>query len=145
MNDKNSDPSPVDRHGIDADPDDADAGQSVDQLLEQVSRMFGEGSDGWAGIQDAGGGLAKQRAEQARAMKREANIFRDTFMTPAGKKCLAIMREMTLDAAPYPSEALLSIDAITPLVIAHDAQCRFVRAIFQAIAQAENAEAKERN
>lgn len=134
-----------DPHGID-DPLALDGEPSVDRLLTQLQGMLGnEGADGWNGISDDGQALARQRAEQARAMKAEANIFRDTFMTPAGRKCLAILREMTIDADPYPSEAMLSMDVITPLMIAHTAQVKFVRAIFQAIAQAENAEAEPRD
>lgn len=116
----------------------------MEGLMSEIAKALGASDDGWAGINGAAGGLAKQRAEQQRAMKREANIFRDTFSTPAGRECLRIMTEMTIDAEPYPSHAQLSIDAITPLVIAHDANCKFVRSIFQAIAAAENREAKTR-
>lgn len=137
-----------DPHGVE--PDDAtrelDADPSMGGLLAELQDLLGGGGkksdDGWGGINDAGKAMQKQRAESLAAMKREANIFRDTFLTPAGLKCLAIMKEMTIDTAPYPSEAMLPIDAITPLVIAHDAQCRFVRAIRQAIDFAENREAK---
>lgn len=136
-----------DPHGIE--PDDEtralDADPSVDTLLSQLSDALGlGGTDGWGEITDAAGALKKQRSDQAARLKKEANVFRDTFMTEAGRKCLALMREMTLDADPYPSEAMLPIDAITALVIAHTAQCKFVWAIFQAIAQAENREATPR-
>lgn len=137
-----------DPHGID--PDDEtralDADPSVDTLISQLSGVLGLGgaAEGWGEINDAAGALKKQRTEQAARLKKDANIFRDTFMTEPGRKCLALMREMTLDADPYPSEAMLPIEAITALVIAHTAQCKFVWAIFQAIAQAENREATAR-
>lgn len=125
--------------------DGLDQAPSIDGLMGEISKMLGGGDgDGWPAINDAGKGLQKQRAEQQRAMKREANIFRDTFSTPAGRECLRIMTEMTIDADPYPSEAQLPIDAITALVIAHTAQCKFVRAIYQAIATANNREAETR-
>lgn len=147
---KRSKPAPQparDLHGID--PDDAtralDADPSMDGLMAELSRAFGGNvkTEGWGEIENAGQAMQAQRAAMARQVKAEANIFRDTFMTPAGQKCLAIMRDMTVDTAPYPSEQFLPLDAITPLVIAHDAQCRFVRAIIQAIAQAENTEARQ--
>jgi len=136
-------------HGIEPDAetraiDGQDQAPSVEGLFAEIARQLGADADGWGGINGAAGGLAKQRAEQQRAMKREANIFRDTFSTPAGRECLRIMTEMTIDAEPYPASAQLSIDAITPLVIAHDANCKFVRSIYQAIAAAENKEAKTR-
>jgi len=144
-NKRKSRPEPAgpvrDLHGID--PDEAtrelDADPSMQGLMAELSRAFGGATDaGWGEINDTGAALLKQRASQAAAVKREANIFRDTFSTPAGRKCLAIMREMTTETAAYPSEAMLPMDAITPLLIAHDAQCRFVRSIIAAIAVAEN-------
>ena len=134
-------------HGIA--PDDEtralDADPSVSNLLAEIGKAIGIDTDtGWGAIDDAGKGLQKQRAEQTRAMKREANIFRDTFSTPAGRECLRIMTEMTIDADAYPAEANLPIEAITALVIAADAQRKFVRAIYQAIAFAENREASMR-
>lgn len=132
-----------DPHGIAPDEatraiDALDEQPSVDSLFEQIARMGSLEVEGWGEISDAGQALARQRADMARQTKAEANVFRDTFSTPAGRRCLAIMRTMTLDTAPYPSEAMLPLDAITPLVLVHDAQCRFVRSIFEAIAQAEN-------
>lgn len=126
--------------------DGLDEPSSVDALMADIAKALGsKGADGgWGDINDAGKGLQKQRAEQAQMFKREANIFRDTFMTEPGRKCLEILREMTLHAQPYPPEAMLPIDAITALVIAHNAQCNFVWSIFQAIAQADNREAKPR-
>lgn len=126
--------------------DGLDEPSSVDGLMEQIHKVLGskDSDAGWNGINDAGRGMQKQRAEQAQMFKREANVFRDTFTTPAGRQCLEIFREMTLHAQPYPPEAMLSIDAITALVIAHNAQCNFVWSIFQAIAQADNREAKPR-
>lgn len=130
-----------DPHGIE--PDDAtrelDESPSMDDLMKELSRAFGiDTSAGWGEIENAGTAMQHQRTAMARQVKKEANIFRDTFATPAGQQCLAIMRAMTIESAPYPSEQFLPMDAITPLVIAHDAQCRFVRSIEQAIAQAEN-------
>lgn len=135
-----------DRHGIDADPTTADEdGIDTRAFLAELGRQLGvDTSEGWEGLSDAGGAMMKQRLESMRAMKAEANIFRDTFMTPAGRKCLAIMKEMTVDAEPYPSEAMLSIEQITPLVIAHTAICKFYRGIEQAIAHADNREAKRK-
>lgn len=125
--------------------DGLDQAPSIDGLMAQISKVIGGDTDaGWGAINDAGKGLQKQRAEQQQAMKREANIFRDTFSTPSGRECLRIMTEMSIDAAPYPAEAMLPIDAITALVIAHNAQCNFVRAIYQAIARADNREAQTR-
>lgn len=137
-----------DRHGVDADPEtlELDREPSVDGLLSSISKLLGnETSEGWGDINDAGKALQKQRQEAAQAFKAEANVFRDTFASDAGRKCLAIMLERTVRTQPYPPEAMLSIDAITPLVIAHNAQCNFVWSILQAIAQADNKEAKTRN
>lgn len=141
---------PKNPHGIAPDDetralDDNDPAPSVDGLLDQIGKALGVDTDaGWGAINDAGKGLQRQRAEQAQAMKREANIFRDTFSSPTGRECLRIMTEMTIDAAAYPSEAMLPIDAITALTIAHDAQVKFVRSIYQAIAVANNREAATR-
>ena len=134
-----------DRHGIDADEElrELEAQPSVDGLLDQLSTMM-QGSDGWAGIDTSGRALHRQRQESAAAIKREANIFRDTFATDAGRRCLQLMIDQTINAAPYPIDAMLTMEAITPLVIAHDAQCNFVRAILQAIATAENRQPKAR-
>jgi hypothetical protein len=122
-----------DPHGIDPDEElkRIDGHDTAGGVIDQLAGLFGLDDTSPQALQ-------KQRAESTRRMKREANIFRDTFATDAGRKCLAIMREMTIDTAPYPAEAMLSLDAITPLVIAHDAQCRFVRSIEAAIAQADN-------
>lgn len=138
-----------DLHGVEPDAetralDGLDQAPSVEGIFEEIARQLGADADGWGGITGGAGGLAKQRAAQQQAMKAEANIFRDTFSTPAGRECLRIMTETTIDAEPYPSTAQLPIDAITALVIAHDAQCKFVRSIYQAIAAAENREAKTR-
>lgn len=138
-----------DPHGVAPDAetraiDGGDDAPSVEGIFAEIARQLGADGDGWGGINGAAGGLAKQRAEQQRAMKAEANIFRDAFSTPAGRECLRIMTEMTIDAEPYPASAQLPIEAITPLVIAHDAQCKFVRSIYQAIAAAENRKAKTR-
>lgn len=136
-----------DPHGIE--PDDEtraiDGGPSVEGLLAELGKSLGIDTDaGWGAINDAGGALHKQREQQTRVMKQEANVFRDTFSTPAGRECLRIMTEMTIDADAYPAEANLPMDAITALVIAADAQRKFVRAIYQAIAFAENSEARTR-
>lgn len=131
-------------HGIDADDElepDAPASGAPD-LMAELGQIF-SGMDGWGGIDGAGSALQKQRMEIARQQKREANIFRDTFATPTGRQCLQLMVEQTLAAPPYPAEANLPLDAITALIIAHDAQCNFVRGILTAIAQAENQGAKE--
>lgn len=129
-------------HGVDADDagdgDEAAAGG----LMAELGQIF-RNMDGWDGISDAGSALAKQRSEIARRQKHEANVFRDTFSTPAGRQCLSMMVEMTLATPPYPAGENLPLNAITALVIAHDAQCNFVRAILTAIAQADNPEAKE--
>lgn len=137
-----------DPHGIE--PDDEtralDQEPSIDRLLGQLGGMLGVETDaGWGEINDAGKALHRQRSEAARVFKREANIFRDTFSTPAGRECLEIMLEQTVRTQPYPPEAMLPLEAITPLVIAHNAQCNFVWSILQAIAQADNREAKPRN
>lgn len=136
-----------DQHGIDPDADTQmlDVEPSVDGLLNQIANMLNLDTDtGWGAIDDAGKGLHKQRQQAAAAFKREANIFRDTFSTDAGRRCLAIMLDQTVRTQPYPPEAMLPIEAITPLVIAHNAQCNFVWSILQAIAQADNREAKPR-
>lgn len=130
-----------DRHGIE--PDEAtkalDAEPSQSDLLGYLGKALGvDMGDGWAEIENAGAALQKQRADSVAAMKAEANIFRDTFDTPAGLKCLAIMRQMTIDAAPYPYDANLPLEAITPIMLVHDAQCRFVRQIVHAIDFANN-------
>jgi hypothetical protein len=136
-----------DQHGIepDAETREIDGAPSIDSLLAGIAKQLGLDTEtGWGAIDDAGAGLQKQRNEQMQAMKREANIFRDTFSTPAGRECLRIMTEMTIDADAYPADANLAMDTITALVIAADAQRKFVRAIYQAIAFAENREARTR-
>jgi len=127
-----------DQHGLDAEPGSEDdplsnAEPSVEKMLEQVMR---DAFPGWKGIETSGQAMAKQRNEQALQLKKQANDFRDCFCTPAGLRVLEHMLDTTLRASPYPVEAQLSMDVITPLVIAHDAQCNFVRAIFDAIRQA---------
>ena len=131
-----------DRHGID--PDETlraiDGEPSFDGLVQSIAAMMnGPGAlgDGWGGIDTSGAALAKQRGEHIDSINRQANVFRDAFSTEAGRAALAMMVEQTIFAEPYPPEAQLPMEAITPLVIAHTAQCQFVRAILQAIAQAE--------
>lgn len=136
-----------DMHGVEPDAETRaiDGGPSVENLLAELGKVLGVDTDaGWGAINDSGAALAKARNEQTRQMKAEANIFRDTFSTPAGRQCLRILTEMTIDADAYPAEAMLSMDVITPLVIAHDAQRKFVWAIYQAIAYADNHEARTR-
>lgn len=133
--------SPMDDpHGVDPDPDAPefpDAEPSIDGVMAEIARQLG-GGDGWPGIDTPAGAMLAQRGEMSSRAKREANVFRDTFATPAGRQCLELMLDMTLRKRAYPAELNLPIDAITPLVIAHDANCNFVFAILAAIAQADN-------
>lgn len=142
-----SDTETEDRHGVEPDETlrELDHEPSVHSLLAQIGRMTGGDLDGWSGIDGSAGGLHRQRQEGAAVIRKEAAIFRDTFATEAGQKCLQLMVDQTLRAQPYPVDAMLPIDAITPLVIAHNAQCNFVWAILEAIAQAENRPATPRN
>lgn len=135
-----------DPHGVD--PDDEtralDAEPSADSLLRQLSGALGlDLGDGWGDINNAGQALQKQRRDADKAVRAEARIFAEAFGTPAGRACLEILVEMTLRAQPYPAEAMLPIEAITPLVIAHNAQCNFVWSILKAIAQADGNEASK--
>lgn len=139
-----------DRHGIDADEalraiegEEPSAQGLIDFLggLGGGLGASGPAGDGWGGIETTAQALRKQRAEAVKAMKAEANVFRDCFSTPEGRKCLALMVEQTVYSEPYPAEAMLPMDAITPLVLVHDAQARFVRAIIQAVHAADNQEA----
>ena len=130
-------------HGIDAETDDdhAPSSPSLDDFMRSVDRQL----DGWIGVNTDAAALAKQRQEQTDAAKRQANDFRDCFATEAGRKVLEHMFDMTLRARPYPAGAQLPMDVITPIVIAHDAQCNFVWAIVEAIALAENRTATPRS
>ncbi len=142
-----SDTETEDRHGIEPDETlrDLDHEPSAQSLLEQLGRAMGGDMEGWAGIDGSSGALHRQRQESAAAIRKEAAVFRDTFATADGQKCLQLMIDQTLRAQPYPVDAMLPMDAITPLVIAHNAQCNFVWAILEAIAQAENRPATPRN
>ena len=137
--DRTEDMSEPDRHGIDADEDlrAIDQEPSVEGLIAELSSLM-TGGDGWGGIETTPAALAKQRQESLAAMKRQANDFRDCFATPAGRRVLDMLIAQTLRAEPYPEEAQLPMDAIAPLLLAHDARCRLVRGILAAIAQAEN-------
>jgi hypothetical protein len=129
-------------HGID-DPEHDDIDTSalaseptIEGLMAQLSGMMG--GEGWAGISDDGQALAKQRSEQTRAMQKQANLFRDVFMTtPQGRELLQLFIDMTIAQPAYPPQAQLPMDVITPLVMVHDAQCNFVREILNAIRMAE--------
>jgi hypothetical protein len=123
--------------GIDAEDADDPAMAAEPSIAAMLAKYLGD-LDGWNGIQDAPAAMQKQRVEQAAAMKKQANDFRDCFSTPAGRRVLEHFYDLTLRARPYPPEAMLAMDAITPLVIAHDAQCNFVHAITAAIAMADN-------
>lgn len=128
-------------HGID--PDDPmrflSEQPALDDLLGMATRaLLMEEGEGWGGVETPADALARQREESARAMKAEANAFRDCFMTPAGRKVLESFVDMTFRSETYPEEAQLPMDAIAPLLLAHDARCKFVRAIFAAIALADN-------
>ncbi|MCI5075650.1 hypothetical protein [Oricola sp.] len=128
-------------HGIDPDDPGRYFGEqpSLDDLLGAAMRSLGmEQGAGWGGIESPADALAKQREESTRAMKNEANAFRDCFMTPAGRKVLEIFLDQSLRAEPYPEDAQLPMDVIAPLLMAHDVRCKFVRGIFAAIALAEN-------
>lgn len=139
-----------DSHGIDADTELQEIDGIADKdmptqagLDDELGHVFRELFGGWENVADSAGALQQARMENVKLMKKEANIFRETFATATGRQCLKIMREMTLDTSPYPVEANLPIDAITALVIAHDAQCNFVRAIMAAIGQAQQLEENE--
>lgn len=135
--------------GIEPQADDDDAADlaaepSIDGLLKRLGDFL-PGMEGWKDVKDPEAAMHRQRSEQAAALKKSANDFRDCFMTPAGRKVLEHLLDTTLRARPYPPEAMLSMKQITPLLIAHDANCNFVWAIFEAIAQAENAKIQPRS
>lgn len=130
-------------HGIEPD----DALREIDgmeppshaQAEDFMGSVFRE-LTGWADIDSSPKALAKQREESIAAVRRQEAIFRDTFSTPAGRQCLQLLRDMTIEVSAYPPEANLPIDAITALVIAHDAQCNFVRAIEAAVGRSDKRE-----
>ncbi|TCD15150.1 hypothetical protein [Oricola cellulosilytica] len=111
---------------------------ALDDLLGAFSRAIGGDETGWGAIDSAPAALAEQRRQSQAAMKRKANDFRDCFSTPAGRRVLEQLLDQTLRAEAYPEEAQLPMEAITPLCIAHQTRCNFVRAILAAIAQADN-------
>lgn len=131
-----------DRHGIE--PDDElkalDAEPSLDGLMAQLSSMLGGTDEGWAGIEDksAGNVLERRKGEVRDRIRKEALVFRDTFMTPGGRQCLEIMLDQTLRRPVLPPFSGLPLEALTALSIARDAENAFVWAILEAIAQAEN-------
>jgi hypothetical protein len=135
-----------DKHGVDPEPgSDEDAHSAAEPSIEAVLGKYLAGMDGWNGITDQAGALRKQRTEQAAAMKRQANDFRDCFATPAGRRVLDHFYDMTLRTRPYPADAMLAMDVIVPLVMAHDAACNFVAAIRDAIDVADDRAPKPRS
>ena len=131
-------------HGVSADAElrDVDGigddAVSIDGLLGQLSDMLKE-AEGWGGINTAGAGLQKMRDLQRAAFKREANLFRDVFATPDGKKLLSLFRNRTLNRPELPEGIVgMAQDQLTPILLVRYAENQFVRAIYEAIAQADN-------
>jgi len=131
-------------HGVSADAElrDVDGigddAVSVDGLLGQLSDMLKE-AEGWSGINSAGAGLAKMRDLQRAAFKREANLFRDVFSTPDGAKLLSLFFDRTIRRPQLPEGIIgMTMDQLAPVLLARHAENEFVRAIVEAIAQADN-------
>lgn len=130
-------------HSVSADDETRELDQlgdepSFDGLLGQLSDMMRE-AEGWNGLNATGGALQKQRDMQRAAFKREANLFRDTFMTPDGRKLLELFLDRTVRRPHLPESIVgMTMDQITPVMLAREAENNFVRAILEAIAQAEN-------
>lgn len=70
-------------------------------LMRQLEQLA---TEGWDGIDDAGGTLRAARETVARAeqeeYRRQVQIFRDCFLTDAGRQALALLRLKTIDRPP---------------------------------------------
>ncbi len=120
---------------------------SLEGLLKQFLGGSEEG-DGWGGLdsKSIGNIIQKQHDQNAAAMKKEANLFRDCFLeNPAGRKVLEIFLDNTLRKARVPFAVLSTGQNIHDFGTWRDAENAFVAAIVEAIAAAENVEVKARN
>jgi len=131
-----------DTHGISADAELRDIDQlgdepSIDGLMGQITDMLQE-AGGWADLNASAPALQKMRDMQRAAFKREANLFRDVFATPDGRKLLELLLDRTLRRPVLPDGILgFSMDQLTPVMLMREAENSFVRAMLDAIAQAE--------
>lgn len=134
-----------------SDQDDDDAGEDslapgLKDFLDAAAQNMGVGG-GWDDL-DAnklGATLAKQRRETSQAMRKESLLFRDVFMTPAGKKLLTYLIGRTLLRSAWPIEGMINMEMLTANGIWREAENSFVAAILEAIAVAENETPKRRS
>jgi hypothetical protein len=70
-------------------------------LVDALARMA---QGGWDGLENAGAELRAAQSEVAKAereeARRQARIFADCFETPAGRACLALLRDKTIERPP---------------------------------------------
>lgn len=135
--------------------DDSDAEQGgtgfmpgIEAFLDAaVDRVKGDFKGGWDDLDPAklGAGLEKQRREQAQAMRREAALFRDVFMTPEGRKLLHYLIGRTLLRSAWPIEGMTNMEMLTANGIWREAENSLVAGILEAIAVAENETPKRRS
>ena len=120
---------------IDEQPQSVSAEPSLESLLQSLA-----GGGGWNDLngKTAGQILDSQRREQTLALKKQANLFRDVFLSGNGRKVLEIMMDQTLRKCAWPVHLMTDAQMMTMVGIWNEAQKCFVHAIIEAIAQAEN-------
>ncbi|MCE7026421.1 hypothetical protein [Jiella avicenniae] len=125
-----------DRHGVEPEEEAGGPEPSTADFLEMASRMLG---GGFAGMEASPADLRGQIDAHRTAMKKEADIFRDTFSTPQGRKCLDILIDRTLRRRIYGAAFETShLETLTVATIVRETENNFVAGILEAIAFADN-------
>jgi hypothetical protein len=140
----------IENDGIEEDAAGEAAGLSpglTDFLDAALAKVSAGGRGGWDDLdpRTVGASLEKQRREQAQAMRHEAALFRDVFMTPEGQKLLNYLIGRTLLRSTWPLEGMTSMEMLTANGIWREAENSFVAGFIEAIAVAENQRPKRRS
>jgi hypothetical protein len=129
---------------VNEEPDDAP--ETEPSLQSLLSGMLG-GEGGWADLdsKSLGQALAKQLDAQRQRLRKEALVFREAFSTPAGRKALQIMLDMTLRRTAWPVHQMADAQMLMAYGIWREAENSFVAAIIEAMAVADNHDVKPRS
>ena len=120
-------------------------GQAEPSLEALMEKMLG--GAGWQDLnaENLGQLLGKQIEQQRQAMKREAQVFRECFSTPAGRKVLNIILDQTLRAVAWPVHAVKDGDMLQGIGVWREGQNALVATIIEAIAMAKNKDVQPRS
>jgi hypothetical protein len=119
----------------DSQPQSISAEPSLESLLQSLA-----GGGGWNDLtgKSAGQILDNQRREQTLALKKQADLFRDVFLSGKGREVLEIMMDQTVRKCAWPVHLMTDAQMLMMVGIWNEAQKCFVAAIIEAMAHAKN-------